>query len=101
MYLIRKTIDISENFQNFKHCPKGLHAHTAFFTIKINSDEDSIAVLDKINDILTENTVYMREQWTLELMAETLKNELVSSDIDVKQINLVILDVPIEVEIYA
>ena len=99
IYKINRIIDCVEGFNTFEHCPSGLHTHKASFTLKIQSELPESEFLAKIDDVLTENIVYMQDKWSLGLLAEIMRQELSASELSVLQINLKLNDFDVEVEI--
>ena len=99
IFNINRKIDLVESFQNFNHCPKGTHTHNAVFKLKIDTSLlESSALIEKIQDTLSENIIYLQDRWTLHFLAETMLNELKASEIDVKQVNLKLEDMEIDAE---
>lgn len=100
IYHITKQVDLVEPMQNFDHCPKGIHTHNAIFSIQINSDLLESALVEKIKDILTENTIYLQERWSLHYLAEVMKEEMLNSGFLVNRVRLKLKDLDmIEAEV--
>lgn len=79
IYKVNKTINLSESRKNYEHCPDGLHSHQLFFTIAVKSESDEIEVMNLVNDVLTENTVFMNSAWKLSEVVKIMKDELESA----------------------
>lgn len=100
IYNVTKQVDLVESMQNFDNCPKGIHSHNAVFTIRIDSDLLESALIEKIMDTLTENTIYLQERWSLHHLAEVMKDELLNSGLVVNRVKLKLKDMEmIEAEV--